>query len=82
MVIILDKCLFYYTYTVHITLYYWSDYDENDIIEMTALCEALANFGDKLELKDIQLIEKYIFKADITMEKDIKMQIAGNYKLL
>lgn len=45
---------------------------------MTALCEALANFGDKLEPKDIQLIEKYIFKADITMEKDIKMQIAGN----
>lgn len=61
---------------------YWSDYEENDIIEMTALCEALANFGDKLEPKDIQLLEKYIFKADITMEKDIKMQIAGNYKLL
>lgn len=45
---------------------------------MATLSEALANFGDKLEPKDIELLEKYIFKADIKMETNIKMQISGN----
>ena len=46
---------------------------------MAALSEALANYGDKLEQKDIELLEKYIFKADIKMEKDIKMHISGKF---
>lgn len=57
--------------------------DENDIIEMNVLVKVLSNLGEKLEKKDIELIEKYIFKADIQLDQNnVKMQINGKLKFL
>lgn len=44
---------------------------------MDKLNEALLNFGDKLEPKDVELLNKIIFKSDIVKEKNIKMPIKG-----